>query len=62
MWARPKVRSPSTCRAPSTAVAPNLRWVQAIGAGIDHLEGAELPEHVTITNAAGSPRHPLRSS
>jgi phosphoglycerate dehydrogenase-like enzyme len=34
-------------------LAPNLRWVQAIGAGIDHLDGADLPADCVVTNAAG---------
>src|SRR5205809_50352 len=34
-------------------LAPGLRWVQAIGAGIDHLDDAGLPETCVVTNAAG---------
>ena len=40
-------------------VAPNLRWIQAIGAGIDHLLGADLPATVTVTNAAGVAAAPI---
>jgi phosphoglycerate dehydrogenase-like enzyme len=39
--------------------APALRWVQAIGAGIDHYRGAELGEDVVITNAAGVAAVPI---
>lgn len=34
-------------------VAPNLLWVQAIGAGVEQLLGAELPADAMLTNAAG---------
>src|SRR5260221_13343721 len=40
-------------------VAPNLRWIQAIGAGIDHLLEADLPANVTLTNAAGVAAAPI---
>ncbi len=59
VWARAEGALALDLPGPLTAVAPNLRWVQAIGAGIDHLEGADLPEHVTITNAAGVAAAPI---
>jgi phosphoglycerate dehydrogenase-like enzyme len=40
-------------------VAPNLRWIQAIGAGIDHLLEADLPATVTLTTAAGVAAAPI---
>jgi phosphoglycerate dehydrogenase-like enzyme len=40
-------------------LAPRLRWVQAIGAGIDHLRSAALPEGVVLTNAAGVAAVPI---
>ena len=40
-------------------LAPNLRWVQAIGAGIDHLHDCGLPDAVVVTNAAGVAALPI---
>ena len=40
-------------------LAPDLRWVQAIGAGIDHLADSGLPEDCVITNAAGVAAAPI---
>jgi phosphoglycerate dehydrogenase-like enzyme len=34
-------------------LAPGLRWVQAIGAGVEHLDHVGLPEACVVTNAAG---------
>lgn len=34
-------------------LAPRLAWVQATGAGIEHLRGVGLPPSVTVTNVAG---------
>jgi phosphoglycerate dehydrogenase-like enzyme len=59
VWARAEATLALDVPAPVAEVAPNLRWVQAIGAGIDHLEGAALPDHVTITNAAGVAAAPI---
>jgi phosphoglycerate dehydrogenase-like enzyme len=59
VWARAEGTLALDVPGPVAEVAPNLRWVQAIGAGIDHLEGAGLPEHVTITNAAGVAAAPI---
>jgi phosphoglycerate dehydrogenase-like enzyme len=39
--------------------APNLRWIQAIGAGVDHFYGAQLSGAVTVTNAAGVSAAPI---
>ena len=40
-------------------VAPHLRWVQAIGAGVDHFRGAGLDGRVVLTNAAGVAAVPI---
>ncbi|MEX1007028.1 MAG: D-2-hydroxyacid dehydrogenase [Acidimicrobiia bacterium] len=40
-------------------LAPNLRWVQAIGAGIDHLRETGLADHVVLTNAVGVAAVPI---
>jgi phosphoglycerate dehydrogenase-like enzyme len=40
-------------------LAPNLRWVQAIGAGIDHLHDAGLSDNVIVTNAVGVAAVPI---
>lgn len=40
-------------------LAPNLRWLQAIGAGTDHLFGAGLAPPVTVTNATGVAAGPI---
>jgi phosphoglycerate dehydrogenase-like enzyme len=40
-------------------VAPNVRWVQAIGAGIDHYKGCGLDGSVTVTNAVGVAAVPI---
>ena len=34
-------------------IAPGLRWVQAIGAGVEHLDAVGLPDDCIVTNAAG---------
>jgi phosphoglycerate dehydrogenase-like enzyme len=41
------------------ASAPNLRWVQGIGAGLDHWRGAELGPGVLTTSAAGVASAPI---
>jgi phosphoglycerate dehydrogenase-like enzyme len=41
------------------SVAPRLRWVQAIGAGVDHLRDAGLDARVLLTNAAGVAAVPI---
>ena len=40
-------------------LAPGLGWVQAIGAGIDHLTNSGLPDDCVITNAAGVAAAPI---
>src|SRR3954452_14858255 len=40
-------------------LAPELRWIQAIGAGIDHLDDVGLDEKCVITNAAGVAAAPI---
>jgi phosphoglycerate dehydrogenase-like enzyme len=40
-------------------VAPSLRWVQAIGAGVDHFRGAGFDPSVTVTTAAGVAAAPI---
>jgi phosphoglycerate dehydrogenase-like enzyme len=40
-------------------LAPGLRWVQAIGAGVDHLDACGLPGACVITNAAGVAAAPI---
>jgi phosphoglycerate dehydrogenase-like enzyme len=59
VWARAHGTLALDVPGPVAEVAPNLRWVQAIGAGIDHLDGARVPDHVTITNAAGVAAAPI---
>jgi phosphoglycerate dehydrogenase-like enzyme len=39
-------------------LAPRLQWVQMIGAGVDHLDGAAL-EGIRVTNAAGAAAGPI---
>lgn len=41
------------------SVAPNLRWVQAIGAGVEHLREACLKGDVVVTNAVGVAAVPI---
>jgi phosphoglycerate dehydrogenase-like enzyme len=59
VWARAEATLALDVPGPLREIAPGLRWVQAIGAGIDHLERADLPDHVTITNAAGVAAAPI---
>lgn len=40
-------------------VAPELRWVQAIGAGVDHLRDALAHRDIVLTNAAGVAAVPI---
>ena len=39
-------------------LAPNLRWVQAIGAGVEHFRGAQLDD-ILVTNAVGVAAVPI---
>jgi phosphoglycerate dehydrogenase-like enzyme len=41
------------------SLAPRLRWVQAVGAGIDHLAHVDLPDDCVVTNAAGVAAAPI---
>jgi phosphoglycerate dehydrogenase-like enzyme len=41
------------------AVAQDVRWVQAIGAGTEHFRGAGLGPEVVVTNAAGISAVPI---
>jgi phosphoglycerate dehydrogenase-like enzyme len=41
------------------SLAPDLRWIQAIGAGIDHYRGAVLDDRVVVTNASGVAAGPM---
>jgi phosphoglycerate dehydrogenase-like enzyme len=41
------------------ALAPKLRWVQAIGAGVDHLRDTGMPDDVVVTNAVGVAAVPI---
>jgi phosphoglycerate dehydrogenase-like enzyme len=40
-------------------VAPNLRWIQAIGSGVGQYQACRLPESVTLTNGAGIGAPPI---
>jgi phosphoglycerate dehydrogenase-like enzyme len=59
VWARAAGTLALDVPGPVAEVAPNLHWVQAIGAGIDHLEAAALPDDLVITNAAGVAAAPI---
>jgi phosphoglycerate dehydrogenase-like enzyme len=59
LWARADATMALDLPAPIAEIAPKLQWVQAIGAGIDHLADADLPDAVTITNAAGVAAAPI---
>jgi phosphoglycerate dehydrogenase-like enzyme len=59
VWARAEATMSLDLPGPIAELAPNLQWVQAIGAGIDHLADADLPDAVTITNAAGVAASPI---
>ncbi len=59
VWARADATLALDLPAPITDLAPKLQWIQAIGAGIDHLAEADVPDHVTITNAAGVAAAPI---
>jgi phosphoglycerate dehydrogenase-like enzyme len=59
VWARADATIALDVPAPVGEHAPQLRWVQAIGAGIDHLQDAGIPDEVVITNAAGDAAAPI---
>src|SRR5262249_2792471 len=58
-WSRADATMALDLPGPIAELAPGLQWVQAIGAGIDHLGDAGLPDAVTITNAAGAAPAPI---
>ena len=41
------------------AVAPKLRWIQAIGSGVGQFQACGLPSSVTLTNGAGIGSPPI---
>jgi len=53
VWARAGATLALDVPGDIATLAPGLRWVQAIGAGIDHLDGRGLPDACVVTNAAG---------
>jgi phosphoglycerate dehydrogenase-like enzyme len=59
VWVRAEATLALDLPAPVGALAPGLRWVQAIGAGIDHLDDAGLPDDCVVTNAAGVAAAPI---
>lgn len=59
VWARAEGTLALDLPAPVGELAPKLRWIQAIGAGIDHLDGAGIPDDIVITNAAGVAAAPI---
>jgi phosphoglycerate dehydrogenase-like enzyme len=58
-WARADVALALDLPADVGRLAPNLRWVQAIGAGVEHLDEVELPPDCVVTNAAGVAAVPI---
>ena len=58
-WGRAEVAIALDVPPDIATVAPNLRWIQAIGAGIDHLLDTDLPPEITVTNAAGVAAAPI---
>jgi phosphoglycerate dehydrogenase-like enzyme len=59
VWARAEATLALDVPPGMVELAPGLRWVQAIGAGIDHLDDAGLPETCVVTNAAGVAAVPI---
>jgi phosphoglycerate dehydrogenase-like enzyme len=59
VWARAEATLALDLPPAIGELAPGLRWVQAIGAGIDHLDGAGLPVACVVTNAAGVAAAPI---
>jgi phosphoglycerate dehydrogenase-like enzyme len=59
VWARAEGTLALDLPSPVADIAPKLRWIQAIGAGIDHLDGAGIPDAVVVTNAAGVAAAPI---
>jgi len=59
VWARAEVVIALDLPAGMAELAPDLRWVQAIGAGIEHLGAAGLGDDVVLTNAVGVAAVPI---
>jgi phosphoglycerate dehydrogenase-like enzyme len=53
LWARAEVALAFEVPADLARVAPNLRWIQAINVGIDHLTDRGVAPEVTMTNVSG---------
>ena len=59
IWARADVALALDLPRDVATLAPRLRWVQAIGAGVEHLDDVELPPGCLVTNAAGVAAAPI---
>lgn len=59
VWAKAEIAITLDLPKPIAELAPNLRWVQAIGAGVDHLQSMGLAQSVTVTNAVGVAAVPI---
>jgi phosphoglycerate dehydrogenase-like enzyme len=59
VWARADIALALDLPDEIASIAPHLRWVQAIGAGIEHLDGVALPPGCLVTNAAGVAAAPI---
>jgi phosphoglycerate dehydrogenase-like enzyme len=59
LWADAEVTLALDLPPDIAELAPGLRWVQAIGAGVDHLKDADLADGVMVTNAAGVAAVPI---
>jgi phosphoglycerate dehydrogenase-like enzyme len=53
MWARADAVMAFDVPKDLASLAPRLRWIQAIGAGVNHLFESDLPADVVITSASG---------
>jgi phosphoglycerate dehydrogenase-like enzyme len=53
LWARADAVMAFDVPKELASLAPRLRWIQAIGAGVNHLFESDLPEEVVITSASG---------
>ncbi|HXY93147.1 MAG TPA: D-2-hydroxyacid dehydrogenase [Acidimicrobiia bacterium] len=59
VWARAEVVMALDLPTGIDELAPNLRWVQAIGAGIEHLDDRGIGDGVVVTNAVGVAAVPI---
>ena len=59
VWAEAEVALALDLPPDISNLAPRLRWVQAIGAGVVHLRAANLGADVMVTNAAGVAAVPI---